>query len=72
MDEGTLALHAATVELTDAEFAVHIRGMVMALNTAVELAAQRSLIVAYRIKEGQKTDGVVNPRLIVSVMVEVA
>lgn len=71
MDAGTEALHEATKDLTDAEFAVHLRGMVAALNTVVGFATNRELIANYRIKPTDNTPNS-NPRLSVSVMTEVA
>lgn len=65
---------AFQLELTkanDAELATAIRGMVGLLNVTVEYAARRELIVTYRIKDGIKTEGLTNPRIIVSVCTEV-
>jgi hypothetical protein len=59
-------------DLTDNELATKMRYNIIELNQLAELAAKRELIVAYRIKEGIKTDGFTNPRIIVSVMTEVA
>lgn len=58
--------------VSDFEVAETIRKAIKALNDIVEVAAARELIVAYRIKDGVKTDGLTNPRIIVSVMTEVA
>lgn len=70
-DKGTEELRQATEELTDNEFAIRLRGSVAALNTLVELAAERELIVNYRIKPIDNTPHS-NPKLIVNVMTEVA
>lgn len=58
--------------VSDFEIAQTIRNAIKALNELVEVAAARELIVAYRIKDEVKTDGLTNPRIIVSVMTEVA
>lgn len=58
--------------LSDAELAACIRDHIAELNKLVDSAAQRELIVHYRIKDGQKSDALTNPRIIVSVMTEVA
>jgi len=58
-------------DLTDAELSNKIRCNIIELNQLAELAAKRELVVFYRIKDGAKTDGLTNPRIIVSVMTEV-
>lgn len=55
----------------DAELAKAIKNHIAELNKMVDEAAKRELVVAYRIKDGQKTDALTNPRIIVSVMTEV-
>lgn len=56
---------------SDGELASAIRAVAALLNTLADKAAKRELIVTYRIKDGLKTDGLTNPRIIVSVTTEV-
>lgn len=73
--EACLASHSplklAVENSSDGELAAGIRAVTALLNTLSEKAAKRELIVTYRIKEGIKTDGLTNPRIIVSVTTEV-
>lgn len=65
------ALQLELQKATDAELAGALRGIVGLLNVTVDFAARRELIVTYRIKDGLKTEGLTNPRIIVSVTTEV-
>lgn len=65
------ALKLELQSANDAELATAIRGIVGLLNVTVDFAARRELIVTYRIKDGLKTEGLTNPRIIVSVTTEV-
>jgi hypothetical protein len=58
--------------ITDADLAVCIRTLVKELNNCVQHAAKRELVVAYRIKAPEHGNEVGAPRIIVSVMTEVA
>jgi hypothetical protein len=74
LEQHLLAQPALQMELqkaNDAELAGAIRGIVSLLNVTVDWAAKRELIVTYRIKDGLKTEGLTNPRIIVSVTTEV-
>lgn len=74
LEQNLLQNPAFNLELrqaTDAELAGAIRGIIGLLNVTVDFAAKRELIVTYRIKDGLKTEGLTNPRIIVSVATEV-
>lgn len=60
------------IEMTDIELADRIRGTVDYLNDLALSALRRELIVAYRIKSPEHGDTLKPPRIIVSVMTEVA
>lgn len=59
-------------KLTDAELSSLIRQLVSQLNICAGNATARELIVSYRIKSPEHGNEVKAPRLIVSVMTEVA